>query len=91
MIHGAMQLHVKDFDAFLQMLGENKTFGAQYGLLCTKIYRNTDDPNLVLMVVEWSTDEHIAQFIEDTTPMMMNFVTSPPVPFNVSEYYEIVS
>lgn len=89
MIHGSVQVHVKDFNAFLELLESTKDRAAEYGLLRTQLFRNLEDPNYVLMILEWSTDEFIAQFIEDTTPMFMQHATEEPTIFNVSDYYEI--
>jgi heme-degrading monooxygenase HmoA len=91
MIYGAVQVRVKDFAAFLRMLAADKDRAAQYGMLRTQVYRNLEDPNFALLVIEWATDEHIAQFIEDSTPMFMEYLADEPLIFNISEYYEVVN
>ncbi len=88
MIYGMVQFHLRDFEDFISGAQAMFDRGREYGMVSTTVYRNLEDPNFVTLLVEWETDEHIAQFMQDTQAETQSMVTAPPVGFNISEKYE---
>lgn len=88
MIYGMVQFHLRDFEDFISRTQEMVDRGREYGMVSTTVYRNLEDPNFVTLFVEWETDEHIAQFMQDTQGEVQNMMTAAPIGFNIREKYE---
>ena len=60
-----MQSHVADFDAWLAMFNENESFRSGHGATGHTINRSVDDPNLLILAVNFTSPEDAKGFLAD--------------------------
>jgi hypothetical protein len=65
MVKIVMQSHVADFDAWLKMFNENEAFRTGHGATGHTVNRGVDDPNLLVLAVEFATLEGAQSFLAD--------------------------
>jgi hypothetical protein len=58
---------VRDYDSWKQVFDEHETVRRQHGSTGHLLYRGTDDPNLVTLVVQFPSRESVNAFLDDPT------------------------
>lgn len=65
MVKIVMQSHAADFDAWLKMFNENEAFRTGHGATGHTVNRGVDDPNLLVLAVDFATLEGAQSFLAD--------------------------
>ena len=64
MVYGIFMVKVEDYDKFLSIIKEDESLIKSFGGKSARVLQVLDNPNLVIVIVEWENLENAKKFVE---------------------------